>query len=560
MKIYNIKTVLFTILLSLIIYGCENQLEDTPQNQFTEVQVFSTEEGVETAVNGMYAQLQGYDYYGARMRLLLWPHSGKYQSKQGANNDANRLDAVNTNINLDRLWLGMYQTLNQINLVIKNVKGNGLKNEKSSLGQAYFLRAVVYFDMVRMFGEVPLRTEPATKQTTNLAKSTREEIYNLIISDLKLAADLLPNRGEYINGRPIKYAANAYLGKVYVTIAGENSATVKASNFDPVTESEITVATITNFWEEAKKELNTVITQGGYKLTTTYADLWAEGVGSRNTEESIFELQYGITGVVRTNDIIRDVVPANHPIVATGTRTFGRIRPNKEMFSDHIIQYSGLNFSGQSFIPAGKGSNIITLDPAVADPRIDETFIYNAYNRSTNGKAVNIFPRLNKGNNAYPHLKKYKDLSYDGTNTINNHIMMRFADVLLLMAEVENEINGPATAYPYVNRVLSRARTTATGTSVQPADWSATNIPDKDTFRERILKEREYELNGEGHEWFDMRRRGLGRFQEQVNHHNAAVVFYKSNGNRDFIFENIESEIYLPIPLSEITTNTFINE
>ena len=552
------KIIAFFALIAVFFTSCEDQLTDIPQNLFSEIQVFSTEEGVETAVNGMYAQFQGYDYYGARMRLLLWPHSGKYQSKQGANNDANKLDAINTNINLDKLWRGMWQTINQINIVILNTKGSGLKNEASTLGQAYFLRGVVYFDLVRMFEEVPTRLAPTTKDDIHIAKSTKEQVYNQVIDDLKKAADLLPERGEYIAGRPIKYAANGYLAKVYLTLAGRNSATTNFPNFNSVTESEITVATINYFWEEAKKELDIVISKGDYSLTNTFADLFVEG--GRNTSESIFELQYGYTGAVRTNDIMRDVLPTGSEFGPLGAKLFGRIRPNKEMFSDHIIQYSGINYSGADFIPAGAAANIVTLDPSVADPRIDETYIFNSYIKTNNNQSANIFPRLNKGNNAYTQLKKYKDLSYDGTTTINNIILLRYADILLMRAEVENEISGPASAYNFVNKVLLRARTISTGTTTHPEDWTATNVPTKETFRERIMKEREYELNGEGHEWFDMRRRGLARFQAQISHHNDAVTFYKSENNKDFMFDNIETEIKFPIPLAEISGNNLINE
>ncbi len=544
--------------ITLIFTSCEDQLTDIPENQFTEIQVFSTEQGTETAVNGMYAQLQGYDYYGARMRLLLWPHSGKYNSKQGANGDANRLDATNTNINLDKLWRGMWQTINQINTVIVNVEGSGLSNEATSLGQAHFLRAVVYFDLVRMFEETPIRITPTTKDDIHIAKSTKEELYNLIIADLKKAADLLPDRGEYMDGRPLKYAANAYLAKVYITLAGRNDATVNFPGFNAVTESEITTATISNFWEEAKTELDYVINSGGYTMTPTFAKLFEDG--NRNTSESIFELQYGHTGAVRTNDILRDVVAKNHPIIATGTKSFGRIRPNKEMFNDHIIQYSGLDFTDIEFIPAGKGSDEIIFEDATADPRISETYVFNSYDKSTNGKPVKVFPIKNKGNDAYAYLKKYKDQSYDGTTAFTNIILFRYADILLLRAEVENEISGPSTAYDYVNQVLLRARTTSEGSTVQPLDWDETNVITQEDFRERIMKEREYELNGEGHEWFDMRRRGLERFQEQINHHNAAVEEYKSEGNKDVLFENIETEIKLPIPLAEISGNNLIDE
>lgn len=554
----KIKLIGLFLMITALFISCEDVLTDEPQNSFTEVQVFSTEEGVETAVNGMYAQFQGYDYYGARMRLLLWPHSGKYHSKQGANNDANKLNIANTNINLDKLWRGMWQTINQTNIVIANVEGNGLDNESSSLGQAHFIRGHIYFDLARMFEEVPIRLAPTTKDDIHIAKSTKEEVYNQVISDFKRAAELMPDRGEYIDGRPLKYAANAYLAKVYVYLAGQNDASIQPSGFNTVTESEITVASISNFWEEAKTELDYVINNGGYALTTTYGELWEQD--SRNTSESIFELQYGHTGAVRTNDIIRDVLPNSHPFAPVGSTLFGRIRPNKEMFNDHIIQYSGDDYSGVPFISAGNAAALISLDDAVADPRINETYIYNNYTRTNNGNNANLYPRLKTGNNAYAQLGKYKDLTYDGTTTIKNFILFRYAEVLLLRAEVENELNGPASSYTFVNQVLLRARTTSSGTTAQPADWDAASVPTQEDFRERIMKEREYELNGEGHEWYDMRRRGLERFQEQVDHHNAAVDFYGSNNNKDFKFENIENEMVFPIPLAEISGNNLINE
>jgi len=554
----TINKIIGLLVLIATISSCDEQLTDIPQNQFSEFQVFSNEGSLETAINGLYYRFQDFDYYGNRMPSLLCPHSGKYQSKQGSNNDANRLQILNTNLNLDRVWKGMWRTIYQANLIIKNTEGSGLANESTSLGQAYFLRAVTYFDLVRMFEEVPIRTEPTSIDNIHIAKSSKEDLYNLVISDLKKAADLLPDRGEYIDGRPLKYAANAYLGKVYITLAGNNDAAVQFPDFNPVTESEITVASISDFWDEAKNELDYVINNGGYSLTPTFAELFAEG--SENTSESIFELQYGQVGGARTSDYMRIFVPKNHPIGPVGITTFGRTRPNKEMFSDHIIQYSGIDFSGDDFIPAGSNGDAINLDVNIADPRIEETYIYNSYNQTTNGSLKKLFPIKNRGNDAYAYLKKYRDQSYNGTSTNANVILFRYADILLLRAEVENEISGPGAAFSFVNQVLSRARTTSNGTTIQPADWDAVSVPTQDEFRERIMKEREYELNGEGHEWFDMRRRGLGRFQEQIDHHNAAANFYNSVNNKDFIFENVETQGKLPIPLVEVNANNLINE
>ncbi|ANW96648.1 hypothetical protein AXE80_10340 [Wenyingzhuangia fucanilytica] len=580
----NTKKIIGILTLSATMFvSCGDLLEDAfdskltvePKTQYSPEQVFSTVEGVETAVNGMYSQLQGYDYYGAKLRLLTWPHSGKYNSKQGANQDANTLNVTNTNINLDAVWLGMYQTINSANQIIENVADKAsLSNRDTSLGQAFFIRAIVYFDLVRLFGEVPLRVVSPTKDELHLANSTEEEIYSQIIADLKLASQLLPDRGQYKDGRVLKYAANAYLAKVYVTIAGRNDATLHVSNFDPVLESEISSAVITDFWQEAADELDEVINNGGYTMTTTFGDLFAEGV--QNTSESIFELQYGAFGDDRSNDIIRDVISTDHPSVPAGSTVFGRIRPNKEMFSDHVLQYGGLtgaDYAGKDpavdFIPGGNAGKAVTFDLTIADPRLTETYVYNSYTRTNNGNEFKVFPvqNNNRGNNAYPFLNKYKDASYNNVTTNLNIVLLRYAEVLLLRAEVENELNGPGSAYQYVNQVLLRARTTATGTTTLPADWDGTSVPDQDTFRERIMKEYEYELNGEAHEWFYMRRRGLGRFVQEIKHHNEAVVFYGSENNKDVIFgdgvdptpSSLESEMHIPIPLSETSANRDVN-
>ncbi|MFG6686062.1 RagB/SusD family nutrient uptake outer membrane protein [Mariniflexile sp. HNIBRBA6329] len=559
----NIKSILLLIAVLSTSFGCKDTLEDLfddaltdePKNQFTQGQVFSTPQGLETAVNGMYYDLQAFDYYGARFHLLIWPHSGKFHSNQGSNNDATGFATQNTNDNLDKLWAGMYQTVNTINSLIANVENTELPNRDTALGQAYFLRGLTYYNMVRFFGEVPLRITPTSTETLNIAKSPKEDVFNQVFKDFKLASQLLPNRGEYLVGRPIKYAANAYMADAYMWLAGREQA-------DPnyIDESKLTEVNSTNFWVEAKDQLDIVINLGGYSLTQTYAQLWEEG--NENTSESILELQYGNTGAARTSALLRDVSLQDGPTIPAGAQAFSRIKPNKEMFSDHIIQYSGLDYTGQNFIPAGNNAAIITLNPAVADPRIDATYIYNSYTRTNNGSIRNLFPRQSGNSNfARAFLNKYPDQTYNSTTQATNHIIMRYADILLRRAEVENEINGPASAYQYVNKVLLRARTTATGTTIQPADWNATSVPTKEVFRERIMKEREYELCGEGYEWYDVRRRGINYLQKQVDHHNAAVVFYNSTGGNsgDFILGNVEKEMTLPIPLSEISGNNLIS-
>ncbi len=495
----------FITLAAFTLYSCEDVLEEVPETQFSDVQLFSTEAGVEGAVTGIYEAYASFNYHGNPYHTLLAPISGKFYSSQGASEDATSLNCQPNNINLARLWPGMYTTINRANLVIANVEGNtALANRDLALGQAYFLRASTYFDMVQLFGDVPLKTEPTEDDNLFLPRSNKDLVYDLIIEDLQRAEQLLPEPGGIATGRPSKYAAIMILAKVYMRLAGEDGG-------DPT------------LWNNARDEALKVF--GQFSLTPTYAELFRQG--NENTVESIFEIQYGQNGVVRTSDKVRNYTPRNSVFAPDGQFTFGRVRPNKEVWDDHNAQYP-------------------------TDPRIDAIFVANEY-LLNDGSTQRIYPDRNNGNNGYVVLAKYFDSDYNGSTTSRNFIKLRYADLLLMLAEIENEINGPSGAYAYVNEVLARARNTENGVAAEPADWSGMT---QDEFRTRILKERQYELLGEGHEWYDTRRRGYDYFLEEV------VLTHNNNpnqGNRDYVYPTDPKNMLLPIPTSEISANAMIS-
>ncbi len=506
MKFFKItKPVFIAALAVLTITGCEDALEEIPEAQYSDVQLFSSEEGIESAINGLYNDYAGPGYHGSSFHGLIAPVSGKFFSSQGASEDATSLNTLPNNVWLIRLWPAMYSTINRANLIIENVEGrDDLENLDTTLGQAYFLRASTYFDLVQFFGGVPIRTAPTTADNLFLPRSSKEEVYNLIIEDLQKAEQLLPEPGEYRPERPSKYAANMILAKVYMRLAGEDGG-------DP------------SLWSAAFDEAIKVY--GQFSLTPTYAELFEEG--NENTVESIFELQYAQNGAVRNADVVRMYTPGNSIYTPPNQVTFGRVRPNKEVWDDHSTQYPG-------------------------DPRLDAMFVANEYERN-NGSTQRIYPLRNNGNDGFVVLAKYFDSNYNGTTTSRNFFKLRYADLLLMLAEIENEINGPSGAYQYVNEVLARARNTASGIAAEPADWSGMT---QDEFRTRILKERQFELLGEGHEWFDTRRRGFQYFLDEVvnNHNNNPNL-----GNKDFIYPTDQKNMLLPIPNSEISANALIS-
>ena len=499
MKNINAIIVLFVSLITFV--SCDTVLDEQPETFFNEEQIFSSEEGVESAINGLYQSFADPGYHGSSIHGLVAPFSGKFFSNQGASQDATSLNCLPNNTWLIRLWPAMYSTINVSNVIIENLENSTLPlaNKDIALGQAYFIRAATYFDLVRYFGGVPLKTSPTTAQTLHTPRSSVEDTYALIIEDFEKAKQLLPNAGEYLIDRPIKTAANAYLAKVYMTLAS-------ASNDRAM-------------WQAAYDEAIEVY--GKYSLTPTYAELFE--LGNENTSESIFEIQYGANGAVRNSDVIRIYTLRNY----YNYDTFGRVRPNKETYDQHVNQYPG-------------------------DPRIDATFIANSYT-TFDGRTVRLYPAQSNGNDGYAAIKKYLEPNFNGTTANTNLIKIRYADVLLMLAEIENELNGPANAYQYVNEVLARARNTGSSIAAEPADWSGLS---QDEFRERIMYERQYELLGENHEFFDTRRRGYEYFlREVIEKHNNGP-----KGNRDFVYPVSVKNMLLPIPSVEISGNQKITQ
>ncbi len=506
------QKVTYLLIITLFFGACSDELDKKPETNFSEEQVFNTEEGVETAVNGIYLAMSSGQYHGSAYHGFIAPVSGKFYSQQGASEDATRLETSPSNIWLTDMWPQMYSTINNANILIANLESQdlGLNNKEAALGHAYFARAVTYFDLVRFFGGVPLRLTPVNADELYLPRSSKEEVYAQVINDFKMAENLLPETPKY-EGRPKKFAANAFLAKVYFTLASGPSGDAA-------------------YYEMAKEEALKIV--GEYSLVPTYADLF--NIDNENTSESIFEIQYGHTGAIRNSEAPRSYTPSNSAYLPPTIKTFGRWKPNKETYTNHMETYPG-------------------------DPRIDETFIFDSYPTSDGG-LVDIYPVQINGNEGFPYLRKYIDPTYNGTTTKKNFLKLRYADILLMLAEIENELSGPDNAYQYVNQVLARARNTENGMAEEPADWSGMT---QDEFRQRIRKERQYEMLGEGHEWFDTRRYGYDYFlQEVVNLHNDFIDSLSQDNPRlkDFIYPDDQKNMLLPIPFNEISRNPEINE
>jgi hypothetical protein len=230
-------------------------------------------------------------------------------------------------------------------------------------------------------------------------------------------------------------------------------------------------------------------------------------------------------------------MPTNSQYITGAGSPLARVRLHKMTFDDHRNTYPG-------------------------DPRIDASYIHTSYRNKTNTSTTLIYPSPTAtAANGYPYLLKYNDPNWVANGSNTNLIYLRYADVLLMLAEIENELRGPAGAYKYINEVMHRARDangngTIEATETSPADWSGMT---QSTFRDRIMLERRIELVGEVHEFYDTRRRGEAYLLKYYQQHNAHPRFVEAN---DFLFPtdaaSVKRNMLMPIPAEEMNTNRLI--
>jgi hypothetical protein len=290
-KLSRFPVVLFTSLALLILTlgACDDFIEVAPEDVIDAESFFSNPDELIFAVNGVYASQR--NIFGS----LDYFNLIEGRSDNAAQNQLDQKERIETdtfeetpgNLLMVGIWTQNYILINNANNVIQRAPNvpfdTGIEENLISraVGEAKFLRAMSYFILVNMFGDIPLRTEPTTDfENATIPKSPVADIYTQIISDLEDAIEVLPNTytGGTFNeeGRVTRLAALAFLGKVHLQ-GGNNSA--------------------------ASTTLENVM--GRYSLLDDYSDVHA--VGNDNTGESIFEISFNPgnqTGLGMNNNFI----------------------------------------------------------------------------------------------------------------------------------------------------------------------------------------------------------------------------------------------------------------
>ena len=412
MKI-NIKTWSQSLIIGALLLlgsGCSDFLEEADPSNFTVESYFKTAVHADNAVNSIYQSLRNIrgGGYGGSPWLMLEFQTGLANTELGqAQNSLIIRDLVNNSDNGYGVthWNSSYQGIANANLAIAKIPEISMDEnvKKKLLGEARFLRAYYYYNLVRIFGMVPLISEPVDLNSPNLypSQASVEDIYTLIVEDLTTAESSGLTYND-ISGRVTLGAVKSLLSSVYLTMAGY-----------PLQKG-------TEYYQKAADKAKEVIDSDQYSLFDSYDDL--HDPANKNIGENIFMVQYA--AFIIPSDWQTLIVPYNQNISAYSDQT-------------------GAIFAEEEFVKS--------YEPG--DKRIEEKqFYYHYYTlKADRTKTINL-----GGYYLYKHFDVAANLTTASSNL--NWPLMRYAEILLIYAEAINEVSAPTSAaYEAVNKIRKRA-------------------------------------------------------------------------------------------------------
>ena len=587
----NKFNILIAMLVCLNICGCSDFLEEDPKGKLTTDNFYNSESDARQAINGVYRRLSDSWVTGYNIKQI--PNDLLKRASWDEASGLSNFTYGSENTYIAGMWQNHYAVIKDCNSVIDNVTTNKEKinNWERYVGQAHGIRAFLYFDLVRWFGDVPLvLTDTKSLDGLEVTRTPQKEVFRQIIEDFEYCISHTMDKGDtskgYQYGRLTKDACHGFLAKVYLWLGSVAQRDGK----------EILGNAADNF-EKSLEHSSAVIQGGRYKLVDYYPDVFNAKTRDKAPDEVLWCVQ-GLTG----GD--------------TGTWTgmmFG-IRGNQNLGGswDNI---SSSDYHRMMYEPSDSIRRLWNCPRMTIQD--DGTLWGWDYKMYWDTRGDQKLSEATENNNwlqwSIGKFRRYPladPSSYNYTNFGMDEPLLRYADVLLMYAEAYNEVNhAPGdyrpssgmdmsgisiqSAYDAVNLVRKRSRIANEGIMHQDVlprklitdyatevdecvpDWKPGAYgyiydgvrtaweynrygDDYTAFRTEILNERARELVAESTDrWCDLVRRGILVKQMQAwRQYNPFI----SNTEREITTpgapENIQSRnMLLPVPLSEIDVN-----
>ena len=474
-KNFLTKVVLAVFALSNV--SCKKDLLNQPPSGVqTDVSYFKTADDLNKTLTAAYNYLQQPTFPSYETAVWAIGDVGSDDALKGSGGSAFPIPGISefslnqqttTNNLIKTYWSNMYNLIAACNLVLdkQTVVTGDATTIKNIVKQAEFLRAFGYYELVKYFGDVPMPLTYLDPAKVNLARTPKAQVWAQIEKDLA-DASALPTKtqwGAANDGRATSGAANALLGKVYM---------------------------FEKKYPEAEAALKKVIDENTYSLLADYGGIFRK-TGDNNNAESIFDIKHkansgAFPGEGSFNYAFQQ--PTDAPIGG-----FGQNEPSQDL---------------QTEFEKGDPRAIYTI-LFKGDVVPNGTSTYTVNNTGTTGG------RANRKFYIAPGEKVAVAGAIDEAKS--NHIV-RYAEVLLLYAEVLNENGKPAEALTWLNKVRQRARTTPANdpqrvSTIYDLSYTGTLLPDvtttdKTALRNAIWHEQRVELAMEGHRREYLTRQG----------------------------------------------------
>ena len=504
------KIFLYTFII-FSYFSCENFLEEEPRALIAPETFFASENDARQAVNGLYSILKnnsiygqvGLDHFYDNGADIIEPNRSANFVEPIGNYSMNEAlaDVSVQKMSVSDTWKDLYRAILNTNVIIARVSGNeaiSLAAQKDIIADATLIRALCYWHITNLWGDAPYYKGVLTlEEISALGRTNETTILDGVLIDLQFAQNNLPATfGDANRGRASKWVAAMIMAKIYMK---------------------------QKQWKKGFDKCIEIITQSSHIILPTYAEVFDPS--NEYNAEIIWSLDFA-------KDIESQFDPAFPGFAFAGNNNWRpsifnpRLRDEPLNTSERGALSDALTANGEAF--NGTGLQIASKDFA-------EKFPLNDLRRP-----LNIMDSYLGFDLVFPYMAKFMNLSLASSPRFNhsdNRMIFRLADVYLMAAECENEVNGPGNAYQYINKVRNRAFATTAESNLSGLS--------QQTFREAIYDERKWELAGEAHRRYDLIRWNI--LLDVVQ--NLEYRFWKPN-------ENIRPyHVKLPIPLQELELN-----
>lgn len=605
----NLKNIFTMALVTTCMSACTGFLDIEPETTLTGKNFYKSPDDIRSALYSTYSSLRDNGLYSASIYLfgdvrsdVAFPNQTNYYANT-FRHEIEKFTISANNSGNQNYWAHHYKGIIRANTVIEKGKelfGNDEAVQKY-IAEAEVLRALFYFNLVRAYGGVPIIMDIPQEYTDSRGhlRASTEEVYIRILTDLTTAIESnnlyrSTNNGEKTpTGRVNKYAAEALLGKVLLSMPNDiteaaypNVEAWKDISANP----NITVfypETTTTQYEAAKYYLEDVINNGGYELYPNFSELFKPT--NKHSSESIWEVEYktgqaeGLGSPFYTLFSPASYAPRNKansngyipsPISNQGN---GACAPTgyfmdmakkwDSMYPDY--QYEVRKFDDVIYTDTRISNGNIKLDTdGVSYLPVNENkdytqnvaYPYDPYTGTSFRTSVKGF----SADDQWMCGKYMGSSEYKVNDSDDNWYILRFADVLLLLAEAEAHISDGVLSQSILNNTINLVRERAgivpyLASGDSNKEW-VLDTPEK--VYQAIYDERTLELAFEGHRWFDLVRSGKAvevMNQHFTNFYNAYTSNSSPNVNNYYMkSEKFEIDQYctlFPIPSQEIRSN-----